>query len=109
MAEALASPLEFGPEQMILSAELLQALTAGDAACLQELLSGEHRLQADGHVAITVNGASPGAAPPPSLLVGASSLLGVASNGNTALHLVASRGHAEAPSSPRSSARRRPR
>ncbi|KAG2637462.1 hypothetical protein PVAP13_2NG520900 [Panicum virgatum] len=66
MAEALAAPLEFGPEQMILSAELLQALTGGDAARLQELLSGEHRLQADGHVAINVNGASPGAAPPPS-------------------------------------------
>ncbi|CAM0144819.1 unnamed protein product [Urochloa decumbens] len=99
MPEALASPLQFGPEQMMLSSELLQALTAGDAARLQELLSGEHRSQAGGHVAITVNGASPGAAASPPLLplpqVGASILFGVTSCGNTALHLATSRGHAE--------------
>lgn len=87
--ELLPRPMEFGPEKMTLSAELLQVLTAGDAAHLKELLSSESRPQADGHVAISVNGASP----PPR--VETRCLLGVASNGNTALHLVASRGHAE--------------
>ncbi|KAK3127230.1 hypothetical protein QOZ80_7AG0570140 [Eleusine coracana subsp. coracana] len=82
--------MEFGPEQRTLSAELLQVLTAGDAARLKELLSSEARPQADGHVSISVNGPLW-----PPRLVGTSCLLGVASNGSTALHLVASRGHAE--------------
>ncbi|OEL28782.1 hypothetical protein BAE44_0010196 [Dichanthelium oligosanthes] len=92
MSEAIAAAVEFGPEQMTLSTELLTALTAGDAARLMELLSSEGRPEAEGHVAIEVNGAFSGAASPP---VGTSRLLGVTSNGNMALHLVASRGHAE--------------
>ncbi|KAG2596863.1 hypothetical protein PVAP13_5KG211914 [Panicum virgatum] len=80
---------------MALSAELLKALTAGDAARLKQLLSGAGRPQAEGQVTINVNGggASPVAVSPSR--AGASRLLGVTSNGNTALHLVASRGHAE--------------
>ena len=91
----MAEAAEFGPEKMALSAELLKALTAGDAARLKQLLSGAGRPQAEGHVTINVNGgvASPVAMSPSR--AGASCLLGVTSNGNTALHLVASRGHAE--------------
>ena len=57
--------------------------------------SGEGRPQTQGQVTINVNGgvASPVAMSPSR--AGASCLLGVTSNGNTALHLVASRGHAE--------------
>ncbi|VAH45182.1 unnamed protein product [Triticum turgidum subsp. durum] len=85
--------VEFGPhEKMTLDAELLQVLTAGDKVCMEEILSRQdhgagHRRQqtaAQGHVAVNVHGAAPGRF-----------LLGVASNGNTALHLVASRGHVE--------------
>ncbi|XP_039797849.1 ankyrin repeat domain-containing protein 39-like [Panicum virgatum] len=96
MAEVLAAPVEFGPDKMALSAEILKALTAGDAARLKHLLSGgEGRPQTQGQVTINVNGgvASPVAMSPSR--AGASCLLGVTSNGNTALHLVASRGHAE--------------
>ena len=91
----MAEAAEFGPEKMALSAELLKALTAGDAARLKQLLSGAGRPQAEGQVTINVNGggASPVAVSPSR--AGASCLLGVTSNGNTALHLVASRGHAE--------------
>ncbi|CAN6183619.1 unnamed protein product [Urochloa humidicola] len=92
MSEARAASVEFGPEQMTLVTELLSVLTAGDAARLKELLSSDGRLQSDSHVAIEVNDVSPGAAPPPA---GTSCLLGVTSRGNTALHVVASRGHAE--------------
>ena len=94
-AKALPAAVEFGPEKMALSAELLKALTAGDAARLKQLLSGAGRPQAEGQVTINVNGggASPVAVSPSR--AGASCLLGVTSNGNTALHLVASRGHAE--------------
>ncbi|TVU21470.1 hypothetical protein EJB05_31106, partial [Eragrostis curvula] len=81
--------MEFGPQQMTLGTDLLPVLTGGDAAGLMQLLSREAWPQADGYVAISVNGASP------SLRVGTSCLLSVTSNGNTALHLVASRGHAE--------------
>ncbi|KXG36384.1 hypothetical protein SORBI_3002G325500 [Sorghum bicolor] len=75
-----------------LGTDLFRVLTTGEVPRLVELLnaSGEGGPQAaDGHVAIKVNGGavSPGA--------GTGSLLGVTSNGNTALHLVASRGHAE--------------
>ncbi|XP_039851315.1 serine/threonine-protein phosphatase 6 regulatory ankyrin repeat subunit B-like, partial [Panicum virgatum] len=95
LAKALPVAVEFGPEKMALSAELLKALTAGDAARLKQLLSGAGRPQAEGQVTINVNGggASPVAVSPSR--AGASRLLGVTSNGNTALHLVASRGHAE--------------
>nr|CAB3454501.1 unnamed protein product [Digitaria exilis] len=94
MSEALATPqpVEFGPEQMTLGTELLRVLTAGDVTRLKDLLRSEDRPGADGHVAIEVNGASQGAASSP---VGTGCLLGVTSNRNTALHLVASRGHAE--------------
>lgn len=81
--------MEFGPEKMTLSAELLQVLTAGDAARFKELLGTESRSQTDGHVAISVNGATR------PLRAETSCLLGLTSNGNTVLHLVASRGHAE--------------
>nr|CAB3458161.1 unnamed protein product [Digitaria exilis] len=84
--------MEFGTEQMTLGTELLRVLAAGDVTRLKDLLRSEGRSGADGHVAIEVNGASPAAASPP---VGTGCLLGVTSNGNTALHLVASRGHAE--------------
>ncbi|KAL6856976.1 hypothetical protein ACP4OV_018358 [Aristida adscensionis] len=100
MAEALVAPVAFGPEPMTLGEDLLQALTAGDAVRLTELLSREG--QPDGHVAIAVTGAPPGAPPPAEASLAApaqpptrSGLLGVTSNGNTALHLAASRGHAE--------------
>ncbi|KAL6856972.1 hypothetical protein ACP4OV_018354 [Aristida adscensionis] len=101
MAEALVvAPVAFGPEPMTLGEDLLQALTAGDAARLTELLSREG--QSGGHVAIAVTGAPPGAPPPAEASLAApaqpptsSRLLGVTSNGNTALHLAASRGHAE--------------
>ncbi|WVZ66157.1 hypothetical protein U9M48_015423 [Paspalum notatum var. saurae] len=75
---------------------LLQVLCAGDAVRLEELLSTE------GHVvSIDLNGrtgASPVAvtSPPPSGTSRSSRcLLDVTSNGNTALHIVASRGDAE--------------
>jgi hypothetical protein len=92
MSEAAATLVEFGPEQVTLGTDLFRVLTTGEVPRLVELLnaSGEGGPQAaDGHVAIKVNGGavSPGA--------GTGSLLGVTSNGNTALHLVASRGHAE--------------
>ncbi|CAN6205579.1 unnamed protein product [Urochloa humidicola] len=96
MAEALSATVPFGADHVLLGAELLQALTSGDAACLQELLSGEGRPHAGagGHTAINVNAGA--VVPPPGPVVGASTgLLGVTSNGNTALHLAASRGHAE--------------
>jgi ankyrin repeat protein len=80
---------------MTLSTELLQALTAGDKVRLVNMLSDQGR--APSHVAINVNGAGapPGAVSPPRVGTSCRRLLGVASNGNTALHLVASRGHAE--------------
>jgi ankyrin repeat protein len=91
MADGLARAVEFGPHQKAtLDAELLQVLTAGDKARLEGILSrqdhgaGNDRQQTDGQVAINVHGAAP-----------CFFLLGVASNGNTALHLVARRGHAE--------------
>ncbi|KAL6656677.1 hypothetical protein ACP70R_004457 [Stipagrostis hirtigluma subsp. patula] len=95
MAEAVVAPVEFGPVHLTLGAELLQALTAGDAARLVELLGIQG--QTNGHVAVEVNGGAGGSpaavSPPPGVVT--SCLLGVTSNGNTALHLVASRGHAE--------------
>ena len=89
MAGVLAAAVEFGPHQiMTLDAELLQLLTAGDNARMEAILSREEhgggRQQTDGQVAVDVHAAAPGCF-----------LLGVASNGNTALHLVASRGHVE--------------
>ncbi|TVU38617.1 hypothetical protein EJB05_12001, partial [Eragrostis curvula] len=87
MANALAEPMEFDPERKMLSAELLQVLTAGDASRLAALLRSEGQTNGS-HVAINVPAAPPGPGTP-------SSLLGVTSNGNTALHLVASRGHAD--------------
>lgn len=78
--------------EKMLDPELLEVLTAGDMAGMEEMLSrqdhgaGNSRRQTEGQVAIDVLHAI--AAP-------ASFLLGVASNGNTALHLVASRGHVE--------------
>ncbi|XP_034579741.1 protein ACCELERATED CELL DEATH 6 isoform X1 [Setaria viridis] len=93
MAGALAAPVEFVPDQMMLSPELLQVLTAGNAARLMEVLSSEG--QTNGDVAIDVQPAAPTAVAPPGQATSSSCLLGVTSNGNTALHLAASRGHAE--------------
>ncbi|WVZ66156.1 hypothetical protein U9M48_015422 [Paspalum notatum var. saurae] len=101
MAEALAAPVEFGPEPkpMTLSTRLLHVLSAGEAVRLAELLSTEG-LNGN-HVSIDVNGAgaSPATVTSPPPPVGTSRgtlcLLGLASNGNTALHIAASRGHAE--------------
>jgi hypothetical protein len=89
----MAGTVVVGPQKMALDLELLQVLTAGDTVGLAELLRREE--QTNGHVAINVvqPSSSSGAIVPP--LPGASCLLGVTSNGNTALHLVASRGHAE--------------
>jgi len=90
----MAEMVAFGPHRMVLSLELLRVLTAGDTVGLAELLRREE--QTNGQVAITVQGAvAPGAVPPPPPPLGTSCLLGVTSNGNTALHLAASRGHAE--------------
>jgi len=91
----MADMVAFGPHRMGLSLELLRVLTAGDTVGLAELLRREK--QTNGQVAITVQAAvAPGAVPPPPPPPpGTSCLLGVTSNGNTALHLVASRGHAE--------------
>ncbi|TVU38782.1 hypothetical protein EJB05_12169, partial [Eragrostis curvula] len=96
MAAAPAASVEFGPKQMPLSLELLRLLTAGDTARLEEMLSSHG--QTNGHVAINVaQAAAAPAALAPSLPGPTTScfLLGVTSNGNTALHLVASRGHEE--------------
>ncbi|KAJ1291198.1 hypothetical protein BS78_02G299900 [Paspalum vaginatum] len=105
MAEALAAPVEFGPEPkpMTVSTRLLQVLCAGDAVRLAELLSTEGQM--GNHVSIDVNGTGAGAgaspatviSPPPPVGTSRNSLclLGLASNGNTALHIAASRGHAK--------------
>jgi hypothetical protein len=53
-AQALAAPVEFGPYQLMLSPELLQVLTTGNAARLVEVLSTEG--QTNGQVAIDVPG-----------------------------------------------------
>ncbi|TVU38774.1 hypothetical protein EJB05_12160, partial [Eragrostis curvula] len=95
MEDAVAAQVEFGPKKQTLSEELLQVLIAGNATRLEELLISSDDGQANGHVAINVHAATPdaaAAAPGPGTH---SSLLGVTSNGNTALHLVASRGHAK--------------
>ncbi|KAJ1291197.1 hypothetical protein BS78_02G299800 [Paspalum vaginatum] len=98
MAEGHVAPMEreFGPEAMTVSTDLLQALSAGDAVRLAELLSTKG--QTGSHVSINVNGtgASPGpltSPPPPPVGTSCLCLLGVTSNGNTALHIAASRGY----------------
>uniref|UniRef100_I1QE55 Uncharacterized protein n=1 Tax=Oryza glaberrima TaxID=4538 RepID=I1QE55_ORYGL len=103
MADAVAAAAGFGPHQkMTLDADLVQVLTAGDAVRLEELLMGREGCGGDDggyrrtdvalQVSINVGAAALRAAAP---RTGTSSLLGVTSNGNTALHLVASRGHVE--------------
>lgn len=72
-----------------LDSELLHALTSGDEARVEELLArqSDARSRTDGGVAINVQlGATTTGAEAP--------LLGVTVCGSTALHLVASRGHA---------------
>ncbi|KAM0914515.1 hypothetical protein ACQ4PT_011454 [Festuca glaucescens] len=82
MAAVLTAAVEFGPDhKMTLDAGLLQVLTAGDKVRMEAMLSNG-RQQTIGQVAINVHAM----APAPGCF-----LLGVASNGNTALHLVASR------------------
>uniref|UniRef100_A0A0D9WZT2 Uncharacterized protein n=1 Tax=Leersia perrieri TaxID=77586 RepID=A0A0D9WZT2_9ORYZ len=90
---------DFGPNNLTLGDELLQTLVSGNSVRLGELLRGETRgggeaqLQTDGQVAINFHGAEPAAAAP--ARGGPSRLLGVTSNGSTALHIVASHGHPE--------------
>ncbi|XP_022680085.1 ankyrin repeat-containing protein At5g02620-like [Setaria italica] len=83
----------FGPHFMTLDQELLRVLTAGDAARLEELLRRQD--QTHSHVAVNVQAAAapPGAVAAPPWQGASCLLLGVTSNG--ALHLAASRGHAE--------------
>ncbi|TVU38620.1 hypothetical protein EJB05_12004, partial [Eragrostis curvula] len=68
---------------------MLQVLTTGNAARLEELLISAGQTNG-GHVAINLHATAP---PDPGPGTHSSLLLGVTSNGNTALHLVASRGH----------------
>ncbi|KAK3161639.1 hypothetical protein QOZ80_1BG0079640 [Eleusine coracana subsp. coracana] len=74
---------------MILDSELLRALSSGDEAHLEELLT-----RGNGRVAISVQDSIrlTGVAAPLQV-AGARRLLGVTNGGSTALHLVASRGH----------------
>ncbi|KAL5197238.1 hypothetical protein ABZP36_000750 [Zizania latifolia] len=92
---------------MVLDSELVQVLVSGDAARLDELLvsregrgggdvDGRRYPQEDGLHQVSINvgdaaGLRAAAAARPGTRT--SFLLGVTSNGNTALHLVASRGH----------------
>lgn len=103
MAEAAA---EFGPQVLSLDEELLRVLIAGNKVRLEKLLSGEggggghshQQPQTDGQqVTISFHGAAcaPVAAAPQPELSGTIRLLGVTSNGSTALHIVAIHGHAE--------------
>jgi hypothetical protein len=81
-----------------LASELLRALTSGDEARVEELLTrqGDGHSPTGGRVTINVrlDAATIGAAAPPRLAGPPSCLLGVTSGGSTALHVVASRGHA---------------
>ena len=93
MAAASAATVEFGPQILWLDKELLQVLAAGNKVLLEELLRGEggtHPPRTNGQVAISFHGTSA-----PAARRGTSRLLGVTSNGSTALHVVASHGHAE--------------
>lgn len=93
MAAASAATVEFGPQILWLDKELLQVLAAGNKVLLEELLRGEggtHPPRTNGQVAISFHGTSE-----PAARRGTSRLLGVTSNGSTALHVVASHGHAE--------------
>ncbi|WVZ95127.1 hypothetical protein U9M48_040928 [Paspalum notatum var. saurae] len=90
MAGALATPVNLGPERVTLSEELLHVLTSGDAVRFNELLSSSGGQLSNGHVTVNV-----GVGPTATTASSSCQLLGVSSNGNTALHLAASRGHAE--------------
>ncbi|EAZ04161.1 hypothetical protein OsI_26303 [Oryza sativa Indica Group] len=86
MAEAQGhgAAMEFGPCKETLDTELLHVLASGDEARMADLLSrDEGRGHGHSQVAISVD-----------VTTGASSLLGVTTNGNTALHVAATRGHA---------------
>uniref|UniRef100_A0A0E0LLL4 PGG domain-containing protein n=1 Tax=Oryza punctata TaxID=4537 RepID=A0A0E0LLL4_ORYPU len=88
-----------------LDEELLRVLIAGNKVRLEKLLRGEggggggdshQQLQTNGQqVTINFHGAAPVAAAPEPELSGTSRLLGVTSNGSTALHIVAIHGHAD--------------
>lgn len=97
---------EFGPQQkMSLDADLVQVLTDGDAVRLEELLMGREGHDGDDgcrrsdslrqlQVSINVGDVALRREAAPRSR-GTNYLLGKTSNGNTALHLVASRGHVE--------------
>lgn len=93
-AQQGAVVVESGPHEMIIDSELLRALSSGDEARVEDL----HLLTraCDGRVAIIVQDAAAGltGVPQPLQGAGASGLLGVTNGGSTALHVVASRGHA---------------
>ncbi|KAF8669118.1 hypothetical protein HU200_051443 [Digitaria exilis] len=83
-----------------LDSKLLRALTSGDEAVVEELLMTRH---GDGHsrkgglllISVQLDAATTDAAAPPRQgEEGPSGLHGVTTSGSTALHLVASRGHA---------------
>ncbi|WVZ66154.1 hypothetical protein U9M48_015420 [Paspalum notatum var. saurae] len=85
--------------QQGLDSELLCALTSGDEARVGELLvrQGDGHSRTDSQLAISVvqlDAAMAAPLPPRRLGEGPSGLLGVTSAASTALHLVASRGHA---------------
>lgn len=84
-----------------LDSELLRALTSGDEARVEELLAresdGHSRTDAGVAINVQLGAATTGAEAPlqsPWQGEAASGLLGVTRSGSTALHLVASRGHA---------------
>jgi ankyrin repeat protein len=85
--------MEFGPHKLMLDEDMLQVLIAGNKVRFEKLLRGDGRGVEDGQVAINLHGAAPAAAAP--ARSGTDRLLGVTSNGSTALHIVASHGHAE--------------
>uniref|UniRef100_A0A0D9WZS5 Uncharacterized protein n=1 Tax=Leersia perrieri TaxID=77586 RepID=A0A0D9WZS5_9ORYZ len=100
MAATPSATVEFGPQNMWLDEELLQVLAAGNKVRFEELLRGEDsgggndsRQQTNDQVAINFHSAEP--APEPTRRGGTCCLHGVTSNGSTALHIVASHGHAE--------------
>uniref|UniRef100_A0A0D9WZS7 PGG domain-containing protein n=1 Tax=Leersia perrieri TaxID=77586 RepID=A0A0D9WZS7_9ORYZ len=92
MTEASA---EFGPQHNLwLDDELLRALVAGSKVSLQKLLR-EESPQTNGQITINLRGTAPAGVAAAPELSGSCRLIGVTSNGSTALHVVAIHGHAE--------------
>lgn len=82
--------MDFGPCNETLDTELLHALTSGDEVGMADLLGRERRGHGHSQSQVAISVDDDGRAP-----AGASHLLGVTTgNGNTALHVAATRGHA---------------